>query len=268
MDKIILLCVLLWIFTEYALRDWKKKHLFNKLCLVPALVAAGTALYGLYQSDQQKKKAKDLKPSNYVPPALREAEATARLESSAPASAMYLRCLEKQRQISASTVNNIKKIGGTPGQIQQSVSDADAREREASKDLEVNNEQFRLARKQDLNRTLQIKGGYEKQSYDDANAAKSALMGASKQNQYNALTTLGEGLVNEYYDSQAKKEKVVDQQVVGSASIRKGNSLGQVQASTADEHLAQLRARGVNPSYAEEARIRKQYEAKQFQSGY
>ncbi|MGC3945364.1 MAG: hypothetical protein QM762_12760 [Chryseolinea sp.] len=168
--------------------------------MIPALVALGTAAYQWYQSDQQKKKAKKLKPSNYVPPGTEEALTNARMDATAQ-SPGYARGLEKLRQSSATTIANAKRVGGNPAAIQQAVADTDAREKEAIKDLQVSDEAFRASNRKDLNRQLQIKAGYQKDSYDAYNASKSALIGASQQNKYNAITQLGEGVINSLPDS-------------------------------------------------------------------
>jgi hypothetical protein len=197
MEKLILLYIL---FEAIMASTLRKLYPRDRAYWVNALVALGTAAYGLYQANKQEKKADSLKASNYVPPGIKEAELNARIDSSAQP-AGYARGLEKLRQGTASAISAAKQIGGTPGRIQQAAADADSREKELIKDLEVNNEMFRRERRRDLNRVLEIRGAFEKESYNALNAAKSALYGASAQNKYNAITTGAEGLVYSLPDS-------------------------------------------------------------------
>ncbi len=261
MDSIFVLLFLLWVFTEYALIDWKKKNLRNKLCFIPALIALGTAAYGLYEADQQKKKAAKLRARNLVPPSINELEANNRLASNSTVSPGYARGLEKLGQSTSTAVQNARLIGGSAGQVQQAAGDADARQKEATKDLMVNNEQYRLAARQDLNRTLQIKGGYEKEASDELAAAKSALTGAAKQNTYNAITGLAEGAVNEYYDAQGKKAAKTPAAGTAQGTTPAPSFSGSRAdtRATADDEIADIRAKGLILTPAQEAKIRKKY---------
>lgn len=159
---------------------------------VPLLISAAEAGYSEVKSQEQRKKADNLKPSNYVPEAVQEAVGNARTSSTALMPG-YDRTIQKLRQSSANSINSATKVSGTPGQIQQQVGDADAREKESLKDLAVANSSYQAGQKQNLNSLLGLKGGYEKSSFDAFSAAKSALLGASNQNQYNAVTKVLEG---------------------------------------------------------------------------
>ncbi|MEJ7644272.1 MAG: hypothetical protein WKF87_06735 [Chryseolinea sp.] len=167
---------------------------------VAALLAVGQAGYSLYKSNKQKKAAKKLKESNWTPPAVEEAISSQRLAANA-SSPEYARGLERLKQSTANSIDASKKAGGTSGQIQQGIADSDAREKENIKDLQVADASFKNDARDRLTNLLQTKGGYQQQSRDAFNAAKSALTGASEQNQYNAVTTLGEGIVNSLPDS-------------------------------------------------------------------
>lgn len=171
-----------------------REHLKNKLCFIPALIAAGTAAYQLYQAHQQRKQAKALKPSNYVPPAVLEAEQNARLNANS-LSAGYGRSLDLLNRATATTINNAKRVGGSSSSIQQAVADADARQKNNIADLQVSEAANRQAARGQLNNLLLQKGAYQKESNDNYNAAVSALKGAAKQNTFNAITGLAEGAV-------------------------------------------------------------------------
>lgn len=163
--------------------------------IIPALVALGQAGYQAYQAGRQRKMANSLRPSNYMPRSLSEAESVARADANATVSPGYTRGMEKARQISASTIDAAKRIGGNTNRIQQAVADADVREKEIAKDLEVNNEQFRSAKRRELRDVLSSKAGIEKSNYDAYAASKSALTGAAMQNEYNAISGAAEGLI-------------------------------------------------------------------------
>jgi hypothetical protein len=168
--------------------------------IIPALTSLATAGYQYYQGARQKKMAAKLKPSNYVPPSVNEAVSNARIESNAT-SPIVTRGLERLKTSTANSIENAKRVGGSAGAVQQAVVDADSREKEMTKDLSVKDAQYRAERKQELNQMLGIKGRYEKESMDAYNASKSALTGASMQNKYNAVTNLGEGIINSLPDS-------------------------------------------------------------------
>lgn len=162
--------------------------------IIPLLVAAGSAAFQYAQGEKQKKMARNIKPSNYVPPAVQEAETMAKMsQSSLPVG--YTRGLERINQNTATTIESAKRVGGSSGQIQQAVADADARSKEVSKDLAVAAGAENQANRRDLYNILSTKGQFEKASNDAYNAAVSALTGASMQNKYNAISGLAENVI-------------------------------------------------------------------------
>lgn len=167
---------------------------------IAALVAVGQAGYQAYKGHQQEKKAKKLKQSNYVPPALEEAIVSSRMEANS-LSPGYNRAMERARRSTGNTLTSAKRIGGSASQIQQTLVDSDAREKEISKDIEVAESANRTMAKRNLQGLLVTKGGFQKQSKDALDAAKSALIGAGEQNKYNAVTNLAEGIVNSVPDN-------------------------------------------------------------------
>lgn len=141
-----------------------------------------------------------MKPSNYVPPGLLEAESNARINANS-LSPGYARSMELLRRSTANTIDASKRVGGTMATIQQSVADADAREKSTLRDLEVNENANRISSRNHLSNILMNKGAYQKESQDNYNAAVSALKASSAQNQYNAITGFGEGIVRSLPDS-------------------------------------------------------------------
>jgi hypothetical protein len=172
---------------------------------VMALIALAQSGYQMYKSHQQKKKAEEMKDSRYVPPSVQQALASANSEAT-QLSPGYSRSVEKIRQSSATSINNAKRIGGSSNQIQNMVNNVDAREKEAIKDVEVSENAFKARARDNVRGLMMTKGGFEKDSRDAYNAAKSALIGASEQNKYNAITNLGEGIVNSLPDNMISPE--------------------------------------------------------------
>ncbi|HEY0770247.1 MAG TPA: hypothetical protein VGD31_07915 [Sphingobacteriaceae bacterium] len=168
---------------------------------IAALVALGQAGYQYAQARKQDRLADSLKHSNYVPPSVEEAVSNTRREANATSGPYMKRGLEKLRTSTADTVARAKRVGGSAGQVQQAIADADQREKELIKDLEVSDAAYRGQKRQELNQNLRLKGNYESMSRDAHNAAKSALRGASSQNKYNAVSNLAEGLIYSAPDS-------------------------------------------------------------------
>ena len=100
----------------------------------------------------------------------------------------------------ADAINNAKRLGN-PNAIRGAVVDTNANATQLAKDLEVNNEAARQQSNQRLQNILMKKGAYEKEAFDNYNAAVSALKGAAAQNTFNAINTFGEGMVRSLPDS-------------------------------------------------------------------
>lgn len=166
--------------------------------LIPILTTLATSAYQKYQGDKQKKLAGKIKPSNYIPPSVQEAVAGARIDANASVAPGYGRTVDKLRTSSANTIARTMRGTKNAGTIQQSVADADAREKEVLKDLEVANEGYRANAKGRLNQTLGVQAGHERASFENYNQAKSALIGSSLQNKFNAFNGLTENLMNLY----------------------------------------------------------------------
>lgn len=163
--------------------------------MIPLLISAGMAGYQLYQAHQQKKEAEKMKPSNYVPPSVNEAVTSARMQNNATMGPATARGLQRLMRSSANSIEAQKRLGGSQNAIMQSVSDAETNEKAALKDLSVADAAFKVDNQRNLQGLLMQKGGMERMAYDDYNSAKSALIGASKQNTYNAISGFGEAAI-------------------------------------------------------------------------
>jgi hypothetical protein len=179
--------------------------------IVAALAQLGIAGWQYAQGEKQRKDAKKVKPNNYVPPGVTEAVQRARMESNASIGPASKRGLERLGMQSSARINDLKRVGGNPALIQQGVMDTDAREKEAIKDLSVSDAAFKMDQDRNLQGLLTMKGQYEKEAKDASDATKSALTGAAMQNKFNALSSLGEGIIN------ALPDKSFDAKTTGTA---------------------------------------------------
>lgn len=155
--------------------------------LATALSLAPTVIQGV-QAAKQKKLAKNLKKSDYIPPGVLEAEAIARQQANAtelPGQGRIEDNLEKQ---TANTLSAARRTSNDSASVMEQVQAADAKSKEVVGDLGVNLAEFKRKNQKDLQSTLERKGQYEKQNQDAYDAAKSALKGASSQNAFNAVS--------------------------------------------------------------------------------
>ena len=149
---------------------------------------------GLVSGWMQNRAANRLKESKYIPSGVRESVTNARMGAMAD-SPMYTRGKEQLAQSTARTINTAKRIGGTGAQVQQAAADADAREKQMIKDLEVSNNAFKAGQRNELNRALSVESSYKQRNRDAFNAAKSALKGAAIQNVFGAINNAASGLI-------------------------------------------------------------------------
>lgn len=199
MEKFLILGFLFNAF--FACMNWKANR--NKLAFIPAipaLIGLGTAIYQGIQANKQQKLAKSLSPTSGVPGALKEAEAMARQEAGATMQPGYARAASKINQSRSNAIEGARKLGNANA-IRSAVVDNDTRTASLLKDLEVNNEAARSQANQRLQNILLRKGAYQKEADDRYNASVSALRGASAQNNWNAINSLGEGIVRSLPDS-------------------------------------------------------------------
>jgi hypothetical protein len=201
---------------------------------IPALIMAAQAGYQYMQAKKQEDKARELKPSNYVPPAIKEAVANTRRDSMSQSPAIT-RGLERLKLSTADTIEAAKRVGGSARVIQETVANAGAREKQVQRDLATQDAMIRRDNRRDLNQMLGVQGHYEKASQDAYNAAKSALIGASMQNKYNAVTSAAEGAISALPDSAFSDKKGGTVSATGTAFAVPG---GTTMANTINENGA------------------------------
>lgn len=140
------------------------------------------------QAGIQNKKAKKLKPSNFIPPAIREAESTARQIAQSTQMPGQDRFEARLGKNTANTLAAARRSTSNPAALLEAVQEADARAKGAIADNKTNLDAFKLQGQNLLSNALAKKGAFQQANRDAYNAAKSALTGASQQNLYNAIT--------------------------------------------------------------------------------
>ena len=144
--------------------------------------------FQLYQGFRQRKMAKNLKPDNYIPGALREKEARTRTRTNVTSLPGQGRAEDKIKSTTANTVASVRRNAKDSSTVLEKVQEADAAEKAATGDLNARLEGFKMRAEDQLNSVLSEKAGIQKGNRDQHNAAKSALEGASSQNFFNAAS--------------------------------------------------------------------------------
>jgi hypothetical protein len=217
-----------------------------------ALTQLGSSAWQYAQGEKQKKAASNLKASNYLPPGVQEAIQRSRMDANSSVGPAARRGLERLGASSSARINNLTRMGGNPALIQQGVVDVDNREKEAIKDLSVSDAAYKANQESNLQQLLTLKGQYEKDSNDSLNASKSALVGASLQNKYNAITGAAEGIMYALPDSafDAKRSGTAipgpeGTSAAGSTGTGAASAMGGKYNGLTPEQFARLRAAGL-----------------------
>lgn len=157
-------------------------------------LAIGGALQGtakIAQGVQQKKMAKRLKESTYIPPALLEAEAKARKEANATRYAGQEVDEANLSQASATAVSNVNKAATNSGDALNMGAAIVGSEQRQKMQLGKTLQQFKQRGKEMQRQTLYQKAQAQARNRAAYEAAKSALTGASIQNTYSGVSDVG-----------------------------------------------------------------------------
>lgn len=144
--------------------------------------------YQAYKSGQQKKMAKNLRPSNYIPPELKKQLSADERRASINQTKRQIRTNQQIDNTTANTANRIAKVGGSAADVIGAISAVDAKAKNAKIENEVVAEQEMEMRRDKLGRTRENVARIQLKNQDEYEAAKSALTGASDQNMFNAIT--------------------------------------------------------------------------------
>lgn len=164
-----------------------------------AALAIGAGVQGvakIAQGISQKRKAKKLKESTFIPPALLEAERLARNQENTTRYAGQDVDENNIRQATATGISNVNKAATSSADALNMGSAIVGREqnqmRQLGKTLQMYKEQGRQSRRQAL-REKAYAQARNKQTFEEA---KSALTGASIQNIYGGISDIGGGIAS------------------------------------------------------------------------
>lgn len=162
---------------------------------VPMLIGGATAAFQALQAARQSRQARKLRPSSFIPPALREAEDSARREAM---STRFPGQAEEEaglRQTVADTFHNVARSSTSPATTLNAASRLSAFEQRARREMGAEARRFRAGATDRLRQIQLRRAGIQAENRRQFEAARSALRGASQQNLFNALSSLGAGAV-------------------------------------------------------------------------
>jgi len=157
-------------------------------------LAAGAALQGgakIAQGISQKKRAKRLKESTYIPPALLEAEAQARKQANATRYAGQEVDEANIAQASATAVSNVNKAATNSADALNMGAAIVGSEQKQKQQLGKTLQMFKQRGQDNVRQTLYQKAQVQARNRASYEAAKSALTGASIQNIYGGVSDFG-----------------------------------------------------------------------------
>jgi hypothetical protein len=160
---------------------------------VTALVIGGAVQGGakIAQGIKQKKMAKRLKESTYIPPALLEAESKARKEANATRYAGQEVDEANIAQASATAVSNVNKAATNSADALNMGAAIVGSEQKQKMQLGKILQQSKIRGKEIQRETLYKKAQAQARNRAAYEAAKSALTGASIQNTYSGVSDIG-----------------------------------------------------------------------------
>ncbi len=157
------------------------------------LAAAASAAPKLIEGIKQRRKAKKLKVSNYLPPSLKAASEEARREATASRYAGQDVDEANLRQNVTDTFHNVAKSSSSPNALLNAASQLSGAQTRGNQQIGQNLHRFKQNAK-DIYRNLELqKAEQQKENYNQFLGAKSALKGAAKQNIYGGITDLASG---------------------------------------------------------------------------
>lgn len=151
------------------------------LSLAPSVLQAATAY-------KQKRMAKNLKKSDYIPPALLESESLARNAANATQLPGQGRAEDNLDKATANTVSQARRTSNDSASVMEQVQAADAKTKQVVGDFGMKLADFKLDNQRNLQGVLSQKAQAEQANQDAYNAAKSALKGGSSVNAFNAVS--------------------------------------------------------------------------------
>lgn len=162
---------------------------------VPLLVGLGTGLFQAAAAGRQRRQARRMQPSSFIPPALREAEGSASREAMATRYPGQDVDEANVRQTATDAFHNVARSSSSPSATVNAASRLAGFQQREMRRIGAEARRFR-ANATDRLRQIQLrKAGVQAENRRQFEAAKSALRGASSQNLFNAISSIGAGAV-------------------------------------------------------------------------
>lgn len=155
-----------------------------------------SSLFSLGQSLRQRKEAKDLKRSNFIPANLKNKLDSQKIRANATVFPGQANAEEEIRDAASGAVERARRTTNSTSDLLNVVSAVDAQENKAQLRLAAQQEQSRQDRQQDLDATQSQVAAVEAQNELQFQKAKGALRGAADQNLFNAVTGAADAVAN------------------------------------------------------------------------
>lgn len=160
------------------------------LLLAGSLLAGGKIFGGL----RQNRMASQLKPSNYIPPALKKNQAELEMMSGATKYPGQSQDEERIKQGTSETISRMSKAAGSASELLNTASAAQSNENRAFRDVSQRALLWKDAIRNNLRNTRGQIANIQQQNRQQYLAAKSALRGAANQNIFGGVSDLVTGL--------------------------------------------------------------------------
>lgn len=176
---------------------------------IPLILGGANALFQGISAINQKRKANKLKASTFEPPALTEEANLARTQANASKYAGQSIDEENLRQGAADSVANAERAATSSGQLLNVGSKIANQQQRGMKSIAQRGEMFRQNAMDKYRNVLRAKAQNQMGNQQQFQAAKSALIGSSNQNAYNALSSVLGGLAISDFNKTGKDNQFV-----------------------------------------------------------
>lgn len=194
MEDLIALYTLLTVATSFLIP--KRKGYFF---IVPLIAAAIPAVFQGIKGIRQRRLAKKLKESTFVPPELRENQNLAKQQAysrRAPGAALAEENI--RRNLATTLGSQSRMFGGDAGKMVALSSGASARADNAVRGVQAQGQAFSENAFGRLGAANNAVAGQKRQNRDEFNRTKAQLLAASDQNLFNALSNASSAAITGY----------------------------------------------------------------------
>lgn len=163
----------------------KSNNLYIAPLLAAGLISAGGKVLG---GLMQRRQAKKLKQSNYIPPALTEAKAEADIIANSSTAPGQQAEEEAARQSTAQSITNASKVAGSANELINFAGAARGNENKNMRDIARRALIWKDSQRANRNMIRGRIASQQAANRDQYQGAKSALIGASNQNIFGGIT--------------------------------------------------------------------------------